>query len=1135
MIKNELYKQTAFRPVMLMLIVLAFIQLITWINPSLFVFEHVANYAQIHTSFEFISITISVMVFSIIWAKADRKCSPNLIILACTSLGVALLDYIHVMSFPGMPDFITTNGLEKTIDFWLAGRAFSAIGLLIIAFLPWQTTHIEKLRWPLLLATLTSIMLFTYIVLFFPELTPRTYIDGQGLTPFKIVSEYCLIALYATSALRFFYQIHTQQQSYNILSLFTASTILVMSELYFTLYSDVSDVFNLLGHIYKVMAYAFIYHGVFVSNIKAPYQDLNESRNLLQSVIESIPLRVFWKDRESRYLGCNTLFANDAGVSAPSDITNKDDSQLPWKKEAESYRTDDQQVMNSALPKLAYEETQTTESGDRFWLRTSKVPLHNTSNDVIGMLGIYEDITQQKKTTSELIFLETAIEKSNSSFFKISSKGQVLYANDYACQCLGFSSNELIGMFVWQFDPDFSAEAWSLMWDNRKEVSGRNFETRHQRKDGTIYPVEVYGNYIISDAEDEYTFAFSQDISERKQAEKAQIQLSRAFQLLSQCNSTLIHATDENSIFDEICRLILETGGYKLAWVGLKEDNETKIVKPIVQYGDFGDYFENLHITWDDTELGHGPTGTAIRTKQTVINKDYLSNPIMQPWRDQAIQQGYQSSIALPLVNNKIVLGALSIYSDDPHAFIEEEVKLLEQLTNDLAYGIMSLRSRLLQEEMEERNEFLAYHDPLTGLPNRLLLRDRFEQAVAIGKREKTLVALLFLDLDNFKHVNDSLGHAIGDKLLIHSVKLMHSCIRATDTISRQGGDEFIILLTNLDDVDTAETITQQIIEIFSAPIQVDEYALNISFSIGISLYPNDSQNFDGIVKRADTALYKAKDAGKNTYRFFSEEMNVDAVENMKLQSNLHQALKNDEFQLYYQPQFNTISGELLGAEALLRWHHPELGLISPAKFIPLAERSGLIVDIGEWVINEACKQAQIWNLDRQSPLIMAVNLSAIQFKRGDIVGTVKKALTESGLHANLLDLELTESILLNDLNIAIETLNSFKEMGIHISIDDFGTGYSSLSYLKKLAVNKLKIDQSFVRDMVDNFDDAAIVRVIIQMGHTLQLSVIAEGVETNEQLNLLKKYDCDEIQGYFYSRPIPADEFSKRYRANLA
>lgn len=1115
------------RPFFRTILVLAAIQIISWWAPPLDELKGIANYASLHTLLELISIIVSMLVFSVLWNSYDKAQPSHFIWLACTFSGVAMLDFLHTISYQGMPDFITPSSAEKAIDFWLAGRLLSALGLLAVAFLPWRTTHSATTCWLALGGTFLFIVFFANMVLLYPELTPRTFIPGHGLTTFKIVSEYSIITLYLIAALRFLQQMNTPQP-YDVVPLFAAASVMAMSEVFFTLYADVTDIFNLLGHIYKVIAYAFIYHGVFITRIKAPYQQISESRNLLHAVIEAIPLRVFWKGRDSRYLGCNTLFANDAGVFEPKNIINKDDFQLAWKEQAELYRADDQQVMETNSPKLAYEEPQTTASGERIWLHTSKVPLHNQANDVIGMVGLYEDITQQKQAKHELHFMQTAIAKGKTSFYKISSKGQVLYANAYACKSLGYNPDELIGKYIWDFDPDFSSEVWSSMWEALQKGEGpTHHETRHQRKDGSIFPIEVNGNYIISDGEEEYTFAFTQDISERKQAEHTQLKLNRALTLLSKCNTLLIHANNEQDILYEICKLAVETGGYKMVWVGFKEDDATKSIRPVAQSGYEEKYMDNITITWDDTLLGQGPTGTAIRTGMTVVNHNCLTNPKMAPWRDVAIEQGYQASIALPLVADERVLGVLNIYSEASNAFIEEEVSLLEELANDLAYGIYVLRMRIAQEEAEKRIEFLAYHDPLTQLPNRLLLKDRFEQARALAHRKQTMAAVLYLDLDNFKHVNDSLGHVIGDELLIHTVVRMQQCIRATDTICRQGGDEFIILLADQPDLTTIDAIAQQLIDAFSNPVEVNEYKLNISFSIGISLFPNDSKSLDELLKQADIALYQAKDAGKNTYRFFSEEMNTDAMENMRLQSQLHDALRRDEFQLYYQPQINVSNGQVIGAEALIRWQHPEFGLVSPAKFIPLAERSGLIIAIGEWVLNEACRQAKIWNTCHLPSLTIADNLSALQFKRGNIIDTVKSALTQSELPANLLELELTESILLNDLSVAMETLRSLKEVGVKFSIDDFGTGYSSLSYLKKLSVNKLKIDQSFVRDMVESSDDAAIVHAIIQMGHTLQLTVIAEGVETEEQLDLLKHYQCNEVQGYFYSKPIPADTFT--------
>lgn len=619
------------------------------------------------------------------------------------------------------------------------------------------------------------------------------------------------------------------------------------------------------------------------------------------------------------------------------------------------------------------------------------------------------------------------------------------------------------------------------------------------------------------------------DITERKDAELKQLHLNRALILLSDCNMALVHAVDELKLLKDICCLIVEEGGYRMAWVGFAEHDVDKTVRPVAQCGDDGDYLDGIGISWADSEHGNGPTGTAIRTGRTDINPDYQTNPRMALWRKVALARGYRSSIALPLCNKNHVLGALTIYSAEANAFGAEEVKLLEELANDLAYGIQTLRTRVEHEAAEKQLEFLAHHDQLTRLPNRLLLRDRFEQAAAQADRAHSGVAVLFLDLDNFKEVNDTLGHNYGDQLLVSVVERLRGCLRDADTISRQGGDEFVILLSNLRDLAVISGVAQQIIEAFSNPFEIDNYSVNATFSIGVSLYPDDGKEFDTLLSNADTALYQAKDSGRDTYRFFSEKMNIDAQEQLHLQGQLRNAVKNQEFILHYQPQMDIASGRLIGAEALVRWQHPEIGMIPPGKFIPLAERSGLVIPMGDWVLNEACRQAQVWR-ESGHALVMAVNLSALQFKRGNLLDTVSHALKRSGLPAELLELELTESILLQDIDVAIKTLRNLKDMGVKLSIDDFGTGYSSLSYLKRLAVNKLKIDQSFVRDLAEDNDSAAIIRAIIQLGHTLQLTVIAEGVETDAQLSFLRNYGCDEAQGYFFSRPVAAIEFEKQF-----
>jgi len=427
---------------------------------------------------------------------------------------------------------------------------------------------------------------------------------------------------------------------------------------------------------------------------------------------------------------------------------------------------------------------------------------------------------------------------------------------------------------------------------------------------------------------------------------------------------------------------------------------------------------------------------------------------------------------------------------------------------------------------VESRIAFLAHHDPLTELPNRVLARDRAEVAMAFAERSGHRVALLFLDLDHFKTVNDSLGHTTGDALLRAVSARLRSCVRDTDTISRQGGDEFLIVLPEVSDADAITAAASKVLGCMSGPFAIEGQELGASVSAGVAVYPDDGTDFDTLLKKADTAMYHAKEAGRNTYRFFTEQMNVDAVEHLRLQGGLRRALENGEFLLHYQPQIELATGRTIGAEALIRWNHPEMGLISPARFIPIAESSGMIVAIGSWVLQEACGQAVSWGSAGFPNLVVAVNLSAMQFKRGDLQHTVVGVLNETGLDPSRLELELTESILIGNTELVLETVRRLKAIGIKLSLDDFGTGYSSLSYLKRFPLDKLKIDQSFVRDMIRDADNAAIVRAIIQLARSLNLRTIAEGVEDEHVVDHLRLLHCDEAQGYHFARPMPADEF---------
>ena len=438
--------------------------------------------------------------------------------------------------------------------------------------------------------------------------------------------------------------------------------------------------------------------------------------------------------------------------------------------------------------------------------------------------------------------------------------------------------------------------------------------------------------------------------------------------------------------------------------------------------------------------------------------------------------------------------------------------------------GYLAIADDITARKKAERQvEFLAYRDVLTGLPNRLLLQDRFGQAMAHAERMHNKLALLFLDLDGFKTINDSLGHAVGDALLQDIAVRLGTCVRETDTLSRQGGDEFLIVLSDLAGTEDIVPVLLKIRERLQEPFLIDGHELATSASIGVALYPDDGRDFDTLLQKADTAMYRAKDAGRNHYRFFDEQMNVEAVEHLRIKNGLRRALAQKEFELHYQPQYDLKSGRIVGAEALLRWSHPEDGMVPPARFIPVAEDSGIIVPLGEWVIREACRQAMAWRAQGLPPLVMAVNLSAVQFRRGEMQQTIERALRDTGFDPRLLELELTESIMIHDAEAVLATVRQLKQLGLKLSIDDFGTGYSSLSYLKRFDVDKLKIDQGFVRDLARNPDDAAIVRAIIQMAASLGLQTIAEGVEDAAALALLRRFGCDEAQGYHFARPMTA------------
>ena len=458
---------------------------------------------------------------------------------------------------------------------------------------------------------------------------------------------------------------------------------------------------------------------------------------------------------------------------------------------------------------------------------------------------------------------------------------------------------------------------------------------------------------------------------------------------------------------------------------------------------------------------------------------------------------------------------------------IESSVAPIHDRGGQVLGAVIVFRDVSAAREMARQIAYSAQHDFLTGLPNRMLLNDRVNQAIHLASRHMKKVAVLFLDLDGFKHINDSLGHRIGDRLLQAIAKRLVDCVRGSDTVSRQGGDEFVVLLLEVDQPEGAATMARRMLQTMAEPHSIDHHDLHVTISIGVSVYPDDGLDAETLIKNADTAMYQAKEDGRHSYQFFKPAMNVRAVERQSIEESLRRALERREFALHYQPRINLKTLAITGAEALIRWTHPTRGLVSPGQFIPIAEDCGLILPIGKWVLREACKQARAW-LDAGLPLgTVAVNISAIEFREENFLEGVFAILKDTGLDPSSLELELTEGVLMKHADSTALLLEALRARGVRVAVDDFGTGYSSLSYLRKFPIDALKIDQSFVRQITTVADETTIVTAVISMGRSLKLRIVAEGVETEAQLAFLQAHECDEAQGYYFSRPVPPQQFA--------
>jgi diguanylate cyclase (GGDEF)-like protein len=599
--------------------------------------------------------------------------------------------------------------------------------------------------------------------------------------------------------------------------------------------------------------------------------------------------------------------------------------------------------------------------------------------------------------------------------------------------------------------------------------------------------------------------------------------VNRALKTLSAGNRTLLRASEEMELLNEMCRVAVDIGGYRMAWVGYVRHDEARTIEPVAHAGFEEGHLATLRLTWNDTERGRGPSGTAVRNGEPCVIRDVATDPRLAPWREEALKRGYASMICLPLRIAAEVIGIFCIFASETDAFGKPETELLEEMADDIAYGIATLRARRKQQEQDDYIRRMAYTDPVTGLGSRLLAEESLHQLIGQSGQENRSFALLHLDLDHFRDINDAIGHYPGNELLRQVAGRLRGRLAAPATAARLGPDEFGVLLPGADAqqaLQTAASLRQALDE----PFAVADLAVNLQGSIGIAFFPGHGTDSETLLRHATQAVYAAK-RSMNGVAVYTRGEEQDGTRRLALATDLRRAIERGGLKLYCQPKVDIATGQVRGAEALTRWPHERHGLVAPPEFIAIAERTGLIRPLTYWALETSARQIYAWRLT-DGPMPLAVNLSVRNLRDPHLLDRIGGYVSTWGLDPQLLELEITENALMEDPVAAREVLARLRDAGFYLYIDDFGTGYSSLGYLKQLPINAIKIDKSFVADMVSNKDSAHIVRSTVDLAHDLDLKVVAEGVEDDATLDELGRLGCDYAQGYLFTKPLPCEEF---------
>ncbi len=1169
-------------------------------------FELGAWWLPLHSVLEIVVVAVAAMIYAFGRKTLILSGSRTAGLVGHLFLLVAFLDAAHLMSVPGMPDWLTDNHPAKALAFALLAHWTTALALWLVVATDWKRPGAHAMRHAHLVAVLLASALGVPAVALLADWFAPASADVGGLRIVPVWIEAATVTVLLATLWRL---ARTQggNAPYDQARLVGALLTLTAAELCILLSYWGGGGLELLGHVYKAVGCLMTFRVLVSGLIREPYRrmevaeaDASKRRGELDEIFQAMPDAVVLVDAQGLIQNVNSRFAallgyelgevrglsvdilvperlrqghhglvdrymiepSVRGMGTGRDLyaRRRDGSEFPidvalspvvldgqscviasirdiseraqmlrsvrasemrlrnfldnsvdwvWESDTSGVITyssrsiadllgiDSEQATGRHLLSFAVEGDAlelgvqireimmrrepifhlefdcVTFSGEVRTLQTNARPFHAADGSFAGYRGLSRDVTRQCQLQNDLARSERVFRHAFDDFpigmAFVGANGELTRANSFLCEILDYSIGELDGMPLFKLFPveqhrDFSREILSLH-EGRSGLFGA--ETRLLTRRGEVRWVRV--DAVLIDATREQEGVLMLMFNDLTDEMEAKGQSARLLSIIERMGDTVAVADRDGR------SLYLNPYGRTMLGIGLNED-----------------------ISHEALSDHHLPA---------------MAQFLMERALPAAARNGVWEGETIWVSRSGEEIATWHVIT--AHKDARGEVEYWTTVARDI-------RERKL---LEDRLSHQATHDALTGLPNRLLLRDRLQQAMALAKRERKLMAVVFIDLDNFKRINDTLGHSHGDLVLQECARRLRDCMRSTDTLARQGGDEFIALLAGVTAVSDVVRIIEKMIKELAQPFFVAEREMCITASVGVSVYPFDHDNSDELLRKADVAMYRSKEQGRNCYCFYSAEMDERFGYDLQTEIDLRHAIGNEELFLMYQPKVSINTNALTGYEALVRWQHPQRGLVPPSEFIMLAERSQLIVHLGEWVLYAACRQLRRWLDEGLAVVPVSVNVSAHQFESTDMARLVARAITDTGVPGNLLELEITEGVLMRDVAATTRTLEQIAALGVSLAVDDFGTGYSSLGYLKQFPVNVLKIDRSFVEQVCNDSDDVAIVRAIISMAHELGIEVVAEGVETEGQLELLRQAECDYVQGYLFGKPLPPDE----------